>query len=346
MHKNLIFFRADGGYLIGLGHIYRCIALIEILSEKFRCIFILVKPDKKVKDIVESKCEILLINADNISEELVKLKHLLPTGSILVLDGYEFDLNYQTKVKALKNIKLVCIDDNKGGEFFSDVVINHGEISAIPPYNLNGDAILCDGYKYLMLRREFVDAVKVYRREIQKVRSTIICIGGTDPYNISEKLLHACNNSNFFEEIHLIYGGNKNVEDWLVSCEKSICAVQSKITFHKDLSSQEIVKLIRATELLFCTASTIALEAACVKTGLICGMVVDNQRAIYDQLVNSGCCIGIGRWQDITQKEITKLILDVCLPSRINHLIKFQEANIDGNSKERLMSVFVRLINI
>ena len=42
---------------------------------------------------------------------------------IVVLDGYHFDTNYQTKIKQ-KGCKLVCIDDLHDKHFVADIIIH------------------------------------------------------------------------------------------------------------------------------------------------------------------------------------------------------------------------------
>ncbi|MDB5222992.1 MAG: Spore coat polysaccharide biosynthesis protein predicted glycosyltransferase, partial [Chitinophagaceae bacterium] len=47
--KSHILFRADGNSKIGLGHVYRCLAIAERLSEHFNCYFAIRQQSSELK---------------------------------------------------------------------------------------------------------------------------------------------------------------------------------------------------------------------------------------------------------------------------------------------------------
>lgn len=58
--KPKVYLRTDGNSEIGLGHITRSIALSQMLSDFFECVFIIKNPDDQVEDIVTATgCKLL-----------------------------------------------------------------------------------------------------------------------------------------------------------------------------------------------------------------------------------------------------------------------------------------------
>ncbi|MEO6830804.1 MAG: hypothetical protein ABI169_01290, partial [Chitinophagaceae bacterium] len=124
-----IYFRADGSNAMGVGHIYRCCALAQILESEFQCCFLLSKAaEKEIIAVVAAHfSEYQQLNTDNEAQEVA---NLLTSEDIAVLDGYHFDTEYQKIIKS-SGAKLVCVDDIAQYEFVADVVINHaGGINA------------------------------------------------------------------------------------------------------------------------------------------------------------------------------------------------------------------------
>ena len=58
-NKKTIVFRADGNSQIGLGHIMRCLALCEILSQDFFLKFAIQNPSNEVYKILSKNVNIL-----------------------------------------------------------------------------------------------------------------------------------------------------------------------------------------------------------------------------------------------------------------------------------------------
>ena len=130
-----IVFRANGSSQIGFGHLYRLIALAEILKDSFYTLFVLFKTDGFIIEEIRNICnEVVVLDGElpyKTSDEIKSsdeitfdLDEILIGCEIVVLDGYYFGENYQKKVKE-KGCKLVCIDDLAENNFYADIIINH-----------------------------------------------------------------------------------------------------------------------------------------------------------------------------------------------------------------------------
>ena len=53
MNKRKLIFRVDGNKKIGLGHLYRCLGLAEVISKDFNCSFAISNPDQNIVKLIQ-----------------------------------------------------------------------------------------------------------------------------------------------------------------------------------------------------------------------------------------------------------------------------------------------------
>ena len=336
-----VVFRADGNSVIGLGHIMRCISIINMLQMDFICIFICNRPSDQVKNIlsINLSCDFIFIDVEKSENEIEIIKPLLKSTDIFVIDGYQFTSDYQFFIKYLVK-KLVCIDDSAGIYFHADVIINHGSTKWTSLYRTNQYSKIFSGFPYLILRNEFLNAA-LEKKIIEKVTNIFICFGGADPLNITPMALDACLECDFIENITVITGAVYKNDNLLKSIIRS--NKQKNINYIKDASVNQIINEIEDSHLAISTSSTIALEICCIKSALITGTIINNQYAIHEQLKDAGCCRSIGDWRNQKKDNIRKNIEFLSDINEANKIIQAQSYLIDGKSGERINKVFKEL---
>jgi spore coat polysaccharide biosynthesis predicted glycosyltransferase SpsG len=149
-----VIFRADGNSEIGLGHVYRSLALAEILKRDFELIFVTTDPSTEVRELIENTCTNRIVILDKGEEhEFKKINSLLNKYDIIILDGYEFSQEYKSKIK--NNCKsFIGISDFNNQYPFADIVISHSPILNTTT-NTNQKRFI--GPEYAILRTEFYD---------------------------------------------------------------------------------------------------------------------------------------------------------------------------------------------
>src|ERR1035437_6003961 len=339
--KHRIFFRADGSSKIGLGHVVRCLALIEMLNRDFECIFLIKDADERIMHLIEKNCKLIELRSSDIHKEVLEVLNIVTGNDIVVLDGYCFNSKYQRSVKS-KVSKLVMIDDKADQHYYADLIINHGSSSIENKYSKELYTKVLVGFPYTLLRKEFLASAKL-NRVITKVDTAFICMGGSDPFNITLKVLKACIQCDFIKTIFVVTGSAYSNADELLSLINEYKSVK-KIFREINVDAQRMVELISMSDIAVSPASSVSLEICSVKAGLLSGIVIDNQNTIHEELVHSECCISIGDFNIASENEIISCLEKLKNIETVNSMIRNQSKAIDGLSGERILVEFKELI--
>ena len=194
MKKNRIIFRADGNLIAGYGHVIRALSLASMLKSKYHIVFIIQKTDDFLKTQIKNICDEIIeipVAKNPLTESKKIAKELLKPSDIVILDGYKYDVHYQT---AIKNncFKLVCIDDIHDRHFVADVIINHSEGINRKDYSIEKFSKLYLGTPYAILRKSFLKNRKDVDLSIIESHRAFINMGGTDQQNYTQKALSVC----------------------------------------------------------------------------------------------------------------------------------------------------------
>lgn len=337
MSKTRVFFRTDANSQIGMGHLVRCAALAAMLRENFSVTFLTSHTPAEVREkILGRRFAAIEIEGDDFS---AYRKYIFP-GDILVLDGYNFDTDYQAKVKAT-GIKSVYIDDLHSFVYSADVIINQSDSIKESDYKTIGQTQFCLGPKYALLRPPFLEAAKKEKPAADKISSVFLSFGGADMHNVTQKVLRVVSAFNTVKEIHVLSGSvNENINTW-----KKQFDGHSRIHFHSNLDSGDVCTLMNKCQLALCPASSLSLELCAVGIVLLTGTTAANQQGYYDSLTQKSAALGIGNWMEVSEEDLKGKLAGMLIYDEkdIARFIKSQRNYIDGLSGERLLNVFREL---
>jgi UDP-2,4-diacetamido-2,4,6-trideoxy-beta-L-altropyranose hydrolase len=204
-------FRADASLAMGTGHVMRCLALAQALKDnKANVEFICRKHKGNLIDKIRSNG--LNVHELEVLEEADdKLAHshwlgatqqqdaddcieILKSEKIdwLIVDHYALDEQWQKKLKPCYE-KLMVIDDLADRKHQCDVLLDQNFGRSLQDYKelVPTSAKLLMGSKYALLRPEF-EKYRRYsldRRKDEKFKRLLVNMGGTDPDNITGKVI-------------------------------------------------------------------------------------------------------------------------------------------------------------
>src|SRR5688572_25020336 len=101
MNDRKIYLRADGSHTIGLGHIFRCLAVAEMVKEDGEIIFISRELPHQIETEILKYCSKLVrLDSADYNTEALSIQSMLRPQDIIVCDGYNFRTDYQAALKA------------------------------------------------------------------------------------------------------------------------------------------------------------------------------------------------------------------------------------------------------
>ncbi|MEM8906777.1 MAG: UDP-2,4-diacetamido-2,4,6-trideoxy-beta-L-altropyranose hydrolase [Bacteroidota bacterium] len=276
--KQRIILRADGNAKMGLGHIYRCLTIVEMLKEDFSCVFITRLPVPALLHRMKQLCSQTIVLPDDLTEsaELQYLQQNLRLSDILVLDGYHFQTDYQEALKKRAG-QLVCIDDIFATRFVADVILNPcGGVQA-QQYDAASSTRFCLGPDYALLHPVFQAAAQQAIAE-RRTNQVLICLGGADPHNVSLSVLQRCEAVGTFSMGHIITGAAYHHQ---ASLDAYLQQSKWPVVQHRHLSPAQMVAVMQQCATAICAASGIASEYLSVGGTLYLLQTADNQAAIF-----------------------------------------------------------------
>lgn len=319
--KPKVLIRTDGNSQIGLGHLVRCSALAHMLKDKFSVTFFCMDiPFSLKKEFNE--CGFLCNIIGNESEFL----SMLTTRTIVVLDGYHFDINYQKQIKATGS-KLVCIDDLHEKEFVADLIINHAPGVKPSDYKAPVFAKFALGLEHALLRPAFLEQSKRNHKH-KKLGSIFICFGGADPSDITNKVLVEVVGFLEFKKIIVVIGAAYEHFERL----KKLIEDDERIEVYRGVNENQMVALMREADLAIVPASGILYEVLTISIPVITGKYIENQANFIKELTKHDHVINGG---EFTSEEIRRS-LKLVLRKRNNFKRLF-----DGNSGKRILDLFM-----
>ncbi len=322
-----VYFRADGDSEMGLGHIVRCGALAEMINGDFDCILLtrctidaVIKEAKQIFSEVIQWAEII-----KQEEERKELIEKLSDEDILVLDGYQFREEYQDALRR-KGASLICIDDIHSYSFKSSVIINSAGGIRTADYLALPQTQFYLGPRYTLLRTPFLKKSGARLLAVQN-KNIFICLGGSDPNNITLTVLKHIIGLNRFEKYNVVVGGGYL---YFAELQEYISENDSNITLYKSVSASMLAGIMAESSYAICAPSTVSYEYMTVGGIIYLKQTADNQQDMLQYLVKEGLAFSLGDITTISTQDEQKSL-------------EKQAAIFDGKADQRLKAIFDKL---
>ncbi len=301
--------RADAGPEIGTGHVMRCLALAQAWQDAGgHAIFAMATEVPNLEDRLKSEG---MENA-YLPVEPGSSDDAIATGNLaremgaawVVVDGYHFIANYQRRIKE-SGMQLLFIDDcGHTDHYYADIVLNQniyaqeGLYADREPYTR-----LLLGTRYALLRREFLKWKK-WNRDIPGVgRRILVTMGGSDPGNISLKVIKAIQALDIQDlEVKIVIGPSNSHAASLADAVHC-----SLFTVHR--SVENIPELMAWADLAVSAAGSTCWELAFMRLPALLLVVADNQNCVADRLEVAGAAINLGRQSAVSPPEVSRALL-------------------------------------
>jgi UDP-2,4-diacetamido-2,4,6-trideoxy-beta-L-altropyranose hydrolase len=337
---NHLLVRADGSNRIGTGHVMRCLALAQAWQEiggvaHFALADITSPLEAR---LIAERMELHHLtvmpgSADDAAQTITVARQF--GASWVVIDGYHLGADYQRALKQA-GLRLLVVDDyGHASHYSADLVLNQN-ISAVESLYVRRERYtrLLLGPRYALLRREFWPW-RGWQREIPSVaRKVLVTLGGSDPDNVTLKVIHALQSVKIegLEAVVVIGGSNQHGETLQAAVDGSGCAIRLE---HNVTGMPE---LMAWADMAVSAGGSTCWELALLGVPALLLILADNQQAVAASLDSAGIVINLGRSDNLTPIALAQALTGLALaPNQRAIFARHGQELVDGKGAARVV---------
>ena len=330
--------RCDASVAIGTGHAMRCLALAQAWQDVGgHVVFTMVETTSAVEGRLQREgIGVARVCAAVGSEEDAQATIALARAnqaSWIVMDGYCFDARYQAELKEAK-LKVLLVDDNGHQAHYSaDIVLNQNVYAREDPYQSRESYTkLLLGPRFAMLRREFA-AWRGWKREIPIVaRNVLVTMGGSDPDNVSARVVQAILSEHDFEVTVIVGGSNPhlpNLRDLIADHKATLRLVENP---------DNMPELIARADIAVAAAGTTSLEMCFLGLPILLVALADNQRPVAEELSRRGVAVHLGDSPTTEGRVIARRLIELATSAVTRRsMSELARQQVDGCGVKRVL---------
>jgi UDP-2,4-diacetamido-2,4,6-trideoxy-beta-L-altropyranose hydrolase len=333
MQAPLAVFRCDASPSIGAGHVSRCLAFAEALSEVGWDIRFVVTAETvktvpaltvsgfDIRALAKSECELRALRSDTSGQV-----------ALVVVDHYQRGRQFETKCRGFAS-RILAFDDASGRDHNCDVLLDAGASDAsIYAGHVPTHASVLAGPAHALTRRSFRlrRGEALARRDGRPVKSILVCCGATDPMNCTEAVLEAL--PDIASDITITIA--------LSSRAPHLEAVRRRlqVNMRLQLDADNLAELMTEAELAIGAPGVMAFERAVLGLPSILVTFADNQRGVARIMTNAGAVLDAGGLDSKFVACLKGLLKRAVEDSEARrHMAQAASALIDGRGAMRVM---------
>lgn len=361
-------FRVDASVQIGSGHVMRCLALADALTQKGAEVsFISRELSGNLCDFVEGKgypvyrMHSMQVAADNVKQcgsrhsdwldvswEIDAKQTATILGSKkdadwLVVDHYALDGRWEKIVRTHVK-KIMAIDDLADRIHDCDILLDQNLYNDM---ETRYDSFLPEhcrrllGPAYALLRSEFAMARKSLRKRNGSVHRILIFFGGSDPTNETRKALEAVTRLNLPDiAVDVVVGIVNPYKDQI----KQLCATMPNTEFYCQV--ENMAELMVKADLAIGAGGSTTWERCCLGLpGLVCSFA-ENQEALTRNAEAKHVLAYLGHCSAVSQYTLAKSIHQLCNNSELLRSMSLHGMQlVDGAGVGRVVTEIEALLS-
>lgn len=349
MEKSVCFI-VNGNHEIGLGHVYRCMALgKEAIARGLKVYFLFPRTEMLLKIFVKhSEYHLLHIESDiwkSIGENQSKIKSLLFGIKYVIIDLLQNEFLYFSFLGGM-NFRIASIT-----AFYFPETIRYEDISFFPGMERidknqiinNGKVIqLFSGPEYLTFREEFRNSSNQETVDVpENIPIFLISMGGTDAFGFTSMIVKELDFLPFdFKAIIVLKTSAKSYEE----VARNIIG-DSRFKLINEV--ENMAALMRKTTIAIINGGLTRYELTVVGTPFIAVSVHTKQYEITDRLTSLTNAVNLGIADKLNSGEIGQAVKELVLDkSRRQEISKNSKKLIDTKGNERILDLVLKIEKI
>lgn len=339
-------FRVDASTLMGTGHVMRCIALAQAWQvaggKVYFCTSTNLPITLKQRLTLEGieQLEVLAIAGSDQDAQATGLLCDRIGSRLLVLDGYHFVTPYQQIIKNA-GLRLLVIDDyGHADRYYADLILNQNAYAQANLYShILPETQLLLGCQYALLRREFWpwrDSLpkRIRTLEHNQLLQVLVTLGGSDPHNVTLRLLAALKEISQVK-VDVVIGGSNPHSEALHTWSKD---QGDLVTMHSNVTNMP--DLMATADLAISAGGSTCWELSLMGIPAILIVLAENQRLVAEKLSDLNVATNLGWYEQVSCEEIVKSVTQFLKNPNLLAIMSQNALNlVDGYGANRVISV-------
>lgn len=315
---------------LGMGHIYRSLALAKELEKEFQVV-LHVNDDLRVTALVHEH------GANYFVDEDIESRATREKIDLLLMDQLSYDNGHFQKLKTrMPHLKVAALDYFDYENKFVDVIINLFNQNLQMPKPDRDDVRYYEGLEYAIIRQEFQNHISQERKASPKVSQVLVTFGGADTKGNTIRvigLLAEAGIRGFKLDVVLgpLWHGELPAKSGL------------DIQVHHSVSALTMASLMTRADLAFCGSGTTMLELLAVGTPVV--ILPQNRWEMRFALsVEQKGAVRVIQ-SDVAQSHEVGYISDLfaSFPAR-NEMSQRGKSLVDGKGTERIRRIISSIL--
>jgi UDP-2,4-diacetamido-2,4,6-trideoxy-beta-L-altropyranose hydrolase len=253
----------------------------------------------------------------------------------LVLDGYHFDADYQRAVREAGQ-KLLVIDDTAHlGAYHADILLNQNITATDLDYHADADTLMLRGTEYALLRPDFLGWRERGRAAPALARKILVTLGGSDPDNITARVIEALRllEPEGLEVRILVGAANPHYDELGEMVERAGQALELLRA-----TASEMPGLMAWAEMAVAAAGSTCWELAFMGLPSVLIVLAENQRDIARKMAACGAAISAGEGVALDAERLARMLTALSLDhAGREELSRRGRQLVDGLGAERVV---------
>lgn len=331
-------FRLDGGHHFGMGHVVRCLAVAHELKKQIavKILFVVNNSPEIIAFIEKTGFSVKTYNNSEVDEVYKILCQYKP--DMIFNDLPHSTEEYMQKIKGL--CSSINYDDGGDGCKHADYLL-HVQYKTRNEFVGNKNYLY--GFEYLILRDEFSSyrEKEFYKRINKDPIKVLIMMGGSDPANLTVKVLKDIQSIEKTLEVNIVTGIGYRYKN-----EFEKCSMESnhKLFLHTNETAEKLLNLMIQADIGVAHYGITGLEMAC--TGLPIVAIAHNREEFNEnRLTEYGFCIDAGFCETLKEGEISNCINILLTDMEIREqLSKNAMLSVDAKGLDRVAKLVIGIL--
>lgn len=334
--------RADASPQMGAGHVMRCLALAQAWLESGHgaVTFLMAISPLALEARLQKEgirvAHLSVVSGSQEDGEQTAAWAQRTQASWVVVDGYQFDADYQRAIKAA-GLKLLFIDDyGHAKHYWADLVLNQNVYADEMLYaNREDYTKLLLGTQYALLRKEFWTWHEWQRQVPPTAKQVLVTLGGGDPDNVTLKVIRALEQVDIrgLEVLVVVGASNPHYEELRLAAGKST----QRITLRRNVA--DMPSLMAWADMAIAAGGSTCWELACFSLPSLMITLADNQKGIVQALDDLGVGMSLGWHSETTLQQIADAFLRVANSAQLRTKMSEKASKlVDASGSRRVIS--------